>query len=182
MKRLIAAALLLTAAWSMTACQENSPSSTPSAVAMTDDALGHYCQMYLADHGGPKAQIHLAGFDEPLWFAQVSDAVAYLHDPERTAEIRAVYVSDMSKAPSWSNPGRENWTAASTAYFVIESKQMGGMGVREAVPFSSEADAQAFSAREDGRVVSFDEISDEYVRPMVEPDEMPLDAHSSHGS
>ena len=53
---------------------------------MTDEALGYYCQMYLADHGGPKAQVHEKGQEQPLWFSQVSDAVVYLRGGEKRGD------------------------------------------------------------------------------------------------
>lgn len=157
-------ALFAMAILALTACQEEND-TPPSPIAMTDDAIGHYCQMYLADHGGPKAQIHLKGYDHPLWFSQVSDAAAYMHDPEQIAEIRAVYVSDMSLAASWAEPGIENWIAADQARFVIGSRQMGGMGMPEAIPFGSAATADAFIAREGGTIVGFDAIPQDYVHP-----------------
>ena len=152
-------------------CNEDGPAGMPAPVAMTDEALGHYCQMYLADHGGPKAQIHLKGFEAPLWFSQVSDAVAFVHDGEKPADIVAVFVSDMGKAPSWGEPGVDNWINADKAYFVIGSKQMGGMGTPEAIPFGTQDAAQTFTNVNGGKVVSFAEIPEQYVRP-------PLDAQS----
>lgn len=157
-------ALFAFAILALTACQEED-GAPPSPVAMTDEAIGHYCQMYLADHGGPKAQIHLKGYDQPLWFSQVSDAAAYMHDPEQIAEIRAVYVSDMAMAPNWAEPGIANWIAADRAQFVIGSHQMGGMGMPEAIPFGTLDAAEAFAAREGGQVVGFQAIPQDYVHP-----------------
>jgi copper chaperone NosL len=157
-------ALFVLAFTALTACQEED-GAPPSPIAMTDEAIGHYCQMYLADHGGPKAQIHLKGYDQPLWFSQVSDAAAYLHDPEQIAEIKAVYVSDMALAPTWAEPGIGNWIAADQAQFVIGSRQMGGMGMPEAIPFGTAEAAAAFVAREGGQVVSFETIPPDYVHP-----------------
>ena len=157
-------ALFAFAILALAACQEEE-GAPPSAVAMTDEAIGHYCQMYLADHGGPKAQIHLKGYDQPLWFSQVSDAAAYMHDPEQIAEIRAVYVSDMALAANWAEPGIDNWVAADQAQFVIGSRQMGGMGMPEAIPFGTLEAAEAFVMREGGQVVAFSAIPQDYVHP-----------------
>lgn len=167
MKRAIMLCLLTASlAMPLAACQKAETDAKPAAISMTDEALGHYCQMYLADHGGPKAQIHLAGFEQPLWFSQVSDAIAYLHDPEREAEIRAIYVTDMAAAASWSEPGRDNWIDADTAFFVTGSRQLGGMGVPEAIPFASRAAAERFVAAEGGSIVALEEIPEAYVRPQ----------------
>ncbi len=73
----LVASLLLVAG-----CREDGEAAAPRAVAMTDEALGHYCQMDLREHDGPVAQIHLAGFDHPIWFSQVRDAIAYTRLPE----------------------------------------------------------------------------------------------------
>lgn len=159
-KPLVAFVLLLAA------CREET-ATIPDPIEMTDEALGYYCQMYLADHAGPKAQIFLDGYEQPLWFSQVSDAIAYIHDPEKMAPIEVIYVSDMAKAASWSAPGTANWTAATEARFVIESDQLGGMGVPEAIPFGTEAEAEAFAGTHGGRVVGLDEVPEAYVRPML---------------
>jgi copper chaperone NosL len=150
----------------LAACKDET-AAVPQPVEMTDEALGHYCQMYLSDHAGPKAQIHLDGYDQPLWFSQVSDAVAYVHDPEQIAPIAAIYVSDMAKAASWAEPGKANWIAATDARYVIESAQLGGMGVPEAIPFGTEAAADAFVAAHGGKVVTFDAVPEAYVRPQM---------------
>ncbi len=166
------AALLLAAALALplAACKEDTAAAPPAPVEMTDEAIGHYCQMYLADHGGPKAQIHFAGHDAPLWFSQVSDAAAFVRDPERFAEIRAIYVSDMAVAESWAEPGRGHWIAADAAHFVIESRQKGGMGIPEAIPFGTLPAAEAFVAAEGGRILGFDAIPEAYLRPAMPQD------------
>lgn len=152
----------------LTACQDNAQTIVPSAVAMTDEALGHYCQMSLAEHEGPKAQIHLAGHDHPVWFSQVRDAIAYTRLPEETADVVAIYVSDMGKAASWAKPGINNWVAADRAVYVIESKSRGGMGTPEAVPFAEEPAARKFAKQNGGRLVGLDEVPDAYVLGPVE--------------
>ena len=62
----------------LAACQEAVQIAKPDAVHLTPEAAGHYCQMTVLEHEGPKAQIHLAGNPNPLWFTQVRDAVAFL--------------------------------------------------------------------------------------------------------
>lgn len=152
----------------LAACQEETKSETPVAISMTEEALGHYCQMSLAEHEGPKAQIHLVGHLHPIWFSQVRDAIAYTRLPEETADVAAIYVSDMGRAESWADPGIDNWVAAETAVFVIESRSRGGMGTPEAVPFADEAAARDFAAENGGRLVSLEQIPDAYVLGPVE--------------
>ena len=163
MKRALLALLLLTA------CNDE-VAVVPDPVPLSDTALSHFCQMWIADHGGPKAQIHLEGFAEPIFFAQVRDALAYLRSPEREAPITAVYVSDMAEAPSWEEPGADNWVDAGAAAFVVGADVVGGMGAPEVAPFSDTAAAEAFAARHGGSVMALDEIPMEAVLGAVEID------------
>lgn len=163
--RILSALVISTAlALPLTACKQEA-AVKPVAVTMTDEALGYYCQMYLVDHGGPKAQIHERGQDHPLWFSQVSDAVTYLRGGEKRGDVTAIYVSDMEKAPSWAEPGRDNWIDADAAVFVIGSRQAGAMGMPEAIPFGSRKAADDFAAREGGVIVKLVDIPDKYLGP-----------------
>lgn len=159
----------------LAACQEDARSAVPEPVAMTENALGHYCQMNLAEHPGPKAQVHLEGAPAPLFFSQVRDAISYQRMPEQSHAISAIYVNDMAKAPSWQHPGVENWIVAEDAHYVIGSARVGGMGASELVPFSDPAAASAFAAEHGGRVLQLGEIPDDAVlSPEAEPhDETP---------
>ncbi len=163
--RIIAGAL---AAIVLAACQETETRVVPAAISMTDEALGHYCQMNLTEHDGPKAQIHFAGSKYPVWFSQVRDAIAFTRLPEETQDVSAVYVSDMGKAQTWTNPGIDNWVDADTAHFVIESRSRGGMGAPEAIPFGEEKAAKAFVSENGGRIVKLAGIPDDYVLGPVD--------------
>ncbi|WP_299623247.1 nitrous oxide reductase accessory protein NosL [Pelagibius sp.] len=163
MKRALLALLLLAA------CNDE-VAVVPDPVPLSDTALSHFCQMWIADHGGPKAQIHLEGFAEPIFFAQVRDALAYLRSPEREAPITAVYVSDMAEAPSWEEPGADNWVDAAAATFVVGADVVGGMGAPEVAPFGDTSAAEAFAARHGGSVMALDEIPMEAVLGAVEID------------
>lgn len=161
--------LLPVAACLLAGCsQDKGTTVTPDAIAMTEEAVGHYCQMMVLEHEGPKAQIHLADLDHPIWFSQVRDAVAYLRLPEETDEVTAVYVNDMDKAPDWSDPGIDNWIAADDAFFVIGSGMRGGMGAPEAIPFGTRAGADGYAAEHGGRVVGLGDIPDDYVLGPVD--------------
>jgi len=149
--RLGLAALLL-----LTACSKQEE-AVPAPHAMAADATGYYCGMLLTEHGGPKGQILLRGTDTPFWFSSVRDTINFLRLPEEPKDIGAVYVSDMAKAPSWEEPGAENWIAATDAVYVIGSDRQGAMGGAEAVPFGAKDTAAAFAAAHGGKVVSFEE-------------------------
>jgi copper chaperone NosL len=140
-------------------CTRQEARVVPAAHTLTADATGHYCGMLLSEHAGPKGQILLEGQDDPVWFSSVRDTLTFLNLPEEAKNIAAVYVSDMAKAPSWEKPGDGNWLLAADAFFVIESDRQGGMGGAEAVPFSTEAAAQAFIKQYHGHVVRLDEAA-----------------------
>jgi copper chaperone NosL len=143
----------------LASCSKQEARVVPAAHTLTADATGHYCGMLLSEHAGPKGQILLEGQDAPVWFSSVRDTLTFLNLPEEAKNIAAVYVSDMAKAPTWEQPGADNWVIAGDAYFVIGSDRQGGMGGQEAVPFSTEASAQAFIKQYHGRIVRLDEAA-----------------------
>lgn len=152
----------------LVACQEKTAQDTKPQ-DMTVETLGHYCQMNLLEHPGPKGQVFLEGMAAPLFFSQVRDAIAYMRGPEQMAPIVAVYVNDMgASGATWDNPGDGNWIAVDKAVYVIGSVRQGGMGAPEAVPFSSREKAVLFARAEGGKVLSFDEITDDMVLTPVD--------------
>lgn len=161
--------ILLAALLALAGCSDDTTASIPKAVTMTEEALGHYCQMNLTEHPGPKAQVHLSGLAQPIFFSQVRDAIAYQRMPEQSHAIRMVYVSDMgAPAASWEDPGVDNWIPADTALYVVGSRVTGGMGAPELVPFSARQKAEAFVAENGGEIRGLAEIADEDVLAPVE--------------
>lgn len=142
-------------------CQPESSGEPPPAVAPTREAITYYGRMILVDHRGPKAQIHLAAADEPLWFSQVRDAVAFTLSPEEPGDIAAIYVTDMAQADGWAQP--QHWMPAGEALYVIDSGCHGGMGALEAVPFSERDAAEAFVRLHGGEIVAWDGIPERYI-------------------
>lgn len=137
-------------------CSKEEAASAPPPVAISGDSIGYYCGMMLSEHAGPKGQILLASGKSPVWFSSVRDAFTFLRLPEEPKDITAVYVTDMAKAPSWEQPGADNWIAAADAMFVVGSDQQGGMGGAEAVPFGAKDAAEAFAKEHGGQVVTFE--------------------------
>jgi copper chaperone NosL len=161
------ASIILTAFLALAACREDESATRPTPVTMTEEALGHYCQMNLTEHPGPKAQVHLAGMPAPLFFSQVRDAIAYQRMPEQSHAITAIYVNDMAVAPSWEAPGIDNWLLAADAVFVVGSDAEGGMAAPELVPFGDRAAAEAFAAERGGTILTLAEIPDTEVLTPV---------------
>lgn len=171
MKRLALIALLAVAA-----CRTE-VAELPPPEPMTETSVGHFCQMNLLEHPGPKAQVFLKDVMHPLFFSQVRDAVAYQRMPEQSHEIVTIYVSDMGAAPSWEHPGETNWIGAADAYYVTGSRRAGGMGAAELVPFGTEQGARAFAAENGGEVRRLDDITTaEVLSPEGPADTTPLDA------
>ncbi|MGQ3213406.1 MAG: nitrous oxide reductase accessory protein NosL [Shinella sp.] len=154
----------------LSACKEDvAHDTTPQD--LTPETLGHYCQMNLLEHPGPKAQIFLEGNPAPLFFSQVRDAIAYMRGPEQVAPILAVYVNDMGNAgATWDRPGDGNWITADLAFYVVGSARRGGMGAPETVPFFSREEAAAFAQAEGGHVLALADITDAMVLTPVETD------------
>jgi copper chaperone NosL len=144
-------------------CGRKTNETPPPPQSLTADATGHYCGMALVEHPGPKGQIFLASRSDPVWFSSARDAFAFTMLAEESKDVRAIYVSDMGKAPSWERPGADNWIEAHRAFFVIGSRKQGGMGAPETVPFSDRLAAQKFAEENAGRVVPFTEVSRDYV-------------------
>ena len=153
MKKLLLIAIVLLAA-----CRDDTAENRPDPVAITAESTAFFCQMNLVEMKGPKAQIHLEGYEEPLFFARVMDGIAYLKNPEKMAPITAFYVSDMSLAPSWDAPGPDNWMLADDAFYVVGSDIRGGMDAPEFAPFSTQAAAQAFQASHGGDILRLADI------------------------
>jgi len=164
MNRVLGLAALVAAAITVSACSEQQPAAEiPSPVALSEESVGHYCNMAILEHTGPKAQIHLAGNPHPIWFSQVRDGIAFTRSPEENYEMVVVYVNDMGKASEWDYPGFETWIDAREAWFVIDSRQTGGMGTQEVIPFGTEQAASGFVEENGGQVVQLAEIPDAYV-------------------
>ena len=163
---MIRLALLLGTLFVMVAlegCGQQDIEEPPKPFELTSSAIGHYCAMNVMEHAGPKGQVILASQIDPVWFSSARDTIAFTILPEEPKDIRAIYVSDMAKALSWQDPGANNWVDARKAFFVIGSTVQGGMGAPETVPFSDRAAADKFVAERGGRVVTFDQIPQDYV-------------------
>jgi len=158
------AALMIT----VSACSEQqTKTELPQPVALTEESVGHYCNMTILEHTGPKAQIFLANNPHPIWFSQVRDGIAFIRSPEEQEDAVAVYVNDMGKATEWDFPGDDTWIDAEQAWFVIESRKTGGMGTPEVIPFGSKQSASVFVGENGGIVVRLAEIPDAYVLGSV---------------
>ena len=146
----------------VTACNEEV--AAPQPQKLTREGIGHYCNMIVADHPGPKAQVHEKGQEKPIWFSSVRDGLAYLALPGEAQRVTAIYVHDMGRADSWQKPQDDGiWIDATKAFYVIGSKKRGGMGAMEAAPFEDRTKADAFAAEFGGKVVVYADIPEAYI-------------------
>ncbi|VEE08797.1 dissimilatory nitrous oxide reduction protein, lipoprotein [Neisseria animalis] len=156
----------LSAAVLLAACGTKENTAPPPAPqAITDHSVGHYCTMNLSEHNGPKAQIFLNGKpDKPVWFSTIKQMFGYTKLPEEPKGIHIIYVTDMGKVTDWSKPNADNaWIDAKKAYYVIDTDFIGGMGAEDALPFADKGQAEQFAQMQGGKVVSFDEMPEEYI-------------------
>ncbi|MFA7438099.1 nitrous oxide reductase accessory protein NosL [Castellaniella sp.] len=143
--------------------------ASSSPAVMTDEAIGHYCGMFLVEHIGPKGQILLRDQADPVWFSTIREVFAYTLLPEEPKAIVAIYVQDMGRAGPDGNPPDEAWIDAHAAHYVIESDTVGAMGAPDALPFEHLEQAQAFAQDHGGRIVGFKDMPEDYVLRYVEP-------------
>jgi copper chaperone NosL len=83
--------------------------------------------------------------------------------PEEPKDVAVIYVTDMGKVRNWDRPEPGAWIEAKKAHVVIGSRRHGGMDEAEAVPFSDRVQANAFAARNNGRVVDYAGVPRDYI-------------------
>ncbi len=143
-------------------CQDKETVALPGPQDLTRDVSGYFCGMIVADHPGPKAQLHRKSGGEILWFPSVRDAIAFTLMPGEARDVAVIYVNDMTGYSDWQSPPMK-WITADAAQFVIGSDMTSGMGIGEAVPFGSKDAALGFVKAHGGRVVAYKDIPEEYV-------------------
>lgn len=131
--------------------------ATPKVVALepTSETACELDGMILKDYPGPKAQIHYAE-GKPEFFCDMMELFMMVLAPEQKRLITAVFVQDMGKT-SWEHPAG-NWIDAKSAVYVVGSKKLGSMGPTFG-SFSSMQDAEAFVQKEGGKILRFEQIT-----------------------
>jgi copper chaperone NosL len=138
-------------------CGESKVAVAPQPREPDSHAIGFYCRMTLTEHVGPKGQLLLKGWQEPLWFTSVHDAFIYVtQDLVNEREIAGFWVNDMGQG-TWEQPAPGSWIDPKSAFYVVESRKSAAMGGNEAVPFKERAQAQAFAGNFGGRIMEYQE-------------------------
>ncbi len=188
-------ALALAALLALGACDGDDDSQTAALPAPQQpgrEAIGYLCNMVVADHQGPHAQLFLEGRDEPLWFSTVRDLFAYRTMAEEDQRVVAAYVSDMGQ-DDWAPRENGAWLEAEGAVYVIGSSREGGMGGTAIVPFVDRDAAEAFIAEYGGSIVAYTAMPADVIAGtdmLLDHDNMAMDPdghapemdHAGHGA
>lgn len=155
MKRILILIILLFAA-----CTKE-PAEKPLPVEFGREHTCKVCGMIIVDFPGAKAQIHYkkGKYDS---FCSTLDMFIFYLQPDRPADISAVYVNDMGQADMEHPAGR--WTDAATAFYVYGGNAAGAMG-EALVPFAEIKDAEAYVKQHGGSIVKFNDVTMEMLRP-----------------
>jgi copper chaperone NosL len=134
-----------------------------ASIAPVEIGRGTSCSldgMLLADYPGPKAQLHVDGRAEPMFFCDTVELFSTLLSGEQALAVRAVHVQDMGRA-EWEEP-KGHWIDARGAFFVVGGRRHGSMGPTIA-SFARDEDARRFTGDFGGRVLRFAEIKADMV-------------------
>jgi copper chaperone NosL len=140
----------------LSACTRDS-GTKPSPLELSRDHACAVCGMIIVDFPGAKAQVHYQDHKYSV-FCSTLDLFLFYHQPDRPANIAALYVNDMAK------PGQ--WIDAEKARYVQGGDVMGPMG-EALVPFGSADDAEAYRKKHGGRVLSFSEVTGDMLVPAA---------------
>lgn len=143
---------------------------TLAAAEPADDAVCALDGMSLKDYPGPKAQI-VSRDGKTDYFCNLAELFEVLSGGDGAHSAGASYVQDMGQA-DWNKP-RGHWIDARSAFYVLDSRARGAMGPAIG-SFARREDAQAFAAREGGRVLAFAQIRPGMLNPGARP------AHDAH--
>lgn len=111
--------------------------------------------MVIIDYKGPKAQI-LWKDGSRTFYCEVREAFFERTDIIKKKQIIAVFVQDFSFL-EWGSY-RDKWVLAEDAYYVIDSKKNGAMGITY-VPFLDYNEANLFKNEFGGMILKFEEIN-----------------------
>ncbi len=155
---------MLVAVLLLAACAREE-AAKPLPVEFTRKDACVVCGMIIVDFPGAKAQIHYRnGRIDP--FCSTLDMFNFYLQPDRPGGIVAVYVNDMGKA-DWKHPV-DHWIDATKAVYVYGGDVMLPMG-EALVPFSDIKDAERYMREHGGRIVRFDDVTLEMLRPDRTP-------------
>lgn len=152
----------------------------PEPIDLSGGKQDDYGQMTIGEHYGPNGQIFYAehspeGHENPAWFHTLAASLFPYHFEREEREWTAVviYVTDYSRVEYEveqqgdetfisSHTEAETFERARDVRYVAGSAVLGGMGA-DLVPFSDDADLEAFREEYGGDVVEFSDITPEFI-------------------
>jgi copper chaperone NosL len=135
----------------------------PFPIELTREHACAVCGMVTVDLPGTKAQIHYRNGKTDTFCCTLHMLSFYLQ-PDRPRNIAAIYVNDMGKA-DWEQP-KGQWIDAKKAFYVAGGDVMGPHG-EAFVPFSELKDADGYIKDHGGKIIKFDEVTIEVLKPDV---------------
>lgn len=133
----------------------------PSPLELTRDSACAVCGMIIVDFPGAKAQIHYRK-GKYSTFCSTLDMFLFYLQPDRPADIVALYVNDMGKADGTRPKG--HWIDALKAFYVQGGDIMGPMG-EALVPFEERKDAEAYREKHGGKIIAFTDVTMDMLQP-----------------
>lgn len=152
--------LLILAAILIAGCSKG-PGTKPLPIEFDRYHACKVCGMIIVDFPGAKAQIHYKSGKYDAFCSSLDMFLFYLQ-PDRPTNIIAIYVNDMGKAEH-EHP-KEHWIEAKDAVYVKGGDIMGAMG-EAIVPFSDIKAAEGYITKHGGKIVRFDEVTMDALRP-----------------
>jgi copper chaperone NosL len=158
MKRCILVAFIL-----MTAGCFRDTGTKPPPIELSRDHACTVCGMIIVDFPGAKAQIHYKDGKYSV-FCSTLDMFLFYFQPDRPANISAIYVNDMGKADPVHPKGY--WVDAEKAVYAQGGDVMGPMG-EALIPFADKKDAELYRKKHGGRIIAFGEVTMDMLRPTA---------------
>jgi len=135
----------------------------PMPLELTRDHACAVCGMIIVDFPGSKAQIHYKDGKYSV-FCSTLDLFLFYFQPDRPANIAAIYVNDMENADPTHPKG--HWIDAEKAVYVQGGDVMGPMG-EALIPFMNRTAAEAYRKKHGGAVIAFNEVTTDMLRPAA---------------
>ena len=118
----------------------------------------HSCaddRMILIDYNGPKAQV-IWKDNTRSFYCETREVFSQLMNTNNSQRIKAVFVQDFSNL-EWGSY-TDKWINIEDAFFVINSKKYGAMGISY-VPFKSFSAAKLFHKENGGQILQYKQIN-----------------------
>jgi copper chaperone NosL len=135
----------------------------PSPVELTRENACAVCGMIVVDLPGSKAQIHYSNGKVDT-FCCTLHMFSFILQPDSPKNMAAIYVNDMGKADPDQPAG--HWIDAKKAFYIVGGDVMGPHG-EAFVPFLDLKDAESYVKEHGGRIIKFDEVTPDMLRPAV---------------